>query len=176
MTPRRTASRAVRATTAAAVLAVLTAGCSQSASHGDSGSDASASADLVQSDGPGHASVKGPGIDLSVTNAVAHLDAAGNGTLTMTVHNGDGVTEHLGMVGTPDAGRGTLVAGKGLTDGSLSNAGILLMPGSTVTFGGDGPTVRLTAVHGVTAAHTLPVILEFGVARLVHVSARVSST
>ena len=173
MTRNRTAAGAVRAITATALLAVLTAGCTHSAGRSD-GSPATGGSP----DAPGNANAQGPGINLTVTDAVAHLDAAGNGTLTMTVHNDDGVPEHLAMVGTPDAGRGTLVAGKGDGDGSLSNAGILLTAGSTVAFGaggkGGGPSVRLTAVHGVTSAHTLPLVMEFGVARLIRVSARVT--
>ncbi|MBM9506849.1 hypothetical protein [Actinacidiphila acididurans] len=56
----------------------------------------------------------------------------------------------------------------------MTSAGILIPAGATVAFGsgsGSGPAVRLTAVHGVTAARTLPLALEFGVARLVRLSA-----
>jgi hypothetical protein len=93
----------------------------------------------------------------------------------MSVRNAGGVPEHLAMVATPDAGRGTLVGAAAGKDGMMTSAGILLRPGSTVAFGGSGPSVRLTAVHGVTASRTLPVALEFGVARLVRLSAVVSA-
>lgn len=57
----------------------------------------------------------------------------------------------------------------------LGTAGILLLDGTTVTFGGDGPRVRLRHVHDVTAHHTLPVALQFGVAGLIQVQAQVTS-
>jgi hypothetical protein len=123
--------------------------------------------------------VQADGVDLRITDAVAHLDASGSGTLTMTIHHGSGVPEHLDMVATPQAGRGELRGAAKGDDGAMTDAGILLPENTTVTFGGKtdkgaGPTIRLTGVHGVTAAHTLPLQLEFGVARLVRLSARVS--
>jgi hypothetical protein len=122
---------------------------------------------------PGRLSVQGPRTDLDITSAVAHLDAAGDGTLTMSLRNGTGTPEHLAMVGMPDGGRGTLHGPqKGL--GALTSAGILLAPGDTVTFGGRGPTVTLDGVHGVTADRTLPLLLEFSNAGLVHLTARVA--
>ncbi|WP_405529861.1 hypothetical protein OG426_48085 [Streptomyces canus] len=124
---------------------------------------------------PGEAVARARGIDLTVTHAVAHLDRAGDGTLTMTVRNDDGVPEHLGMVATPDSGRGTLVGGKSAKgNGMLDTAGILLLDGTGVTFGGDGPRVLLRHARGVTARHTLPVVLQFGVAGLVRIQARVT--
>ena len=51
---------------------------------------------------------------------------------------------------------------------------ISIMPGDTVTFGGRGPAVTLTGVHGVTAAGTLPLVLEFSNAGLVHLTAQVA--
>src|SRR5882757_8897949 len=163
-------ARSCRAVTAAAVLAFLTSACSQSSDQPDP-APSSATADV-----PGQVSVQEGDIDLTITHAVAHLDAAGNGTVTMTVRNNSGVPDHLDMVGTPDAGRGVLTGGTEKDSGSMDGAGILLETGSTVTFGGDGPSIRLTGVHGVTAAHTLPLALQFGVARLVRLSAIVSST
>lgn len=163
-------ARTVRAVAAAAVLAVAATGCAHSAAPDDP-EPTSATPDV-----PGQVSVKVSDIDLTITDAVAHLDAAGTGTLTMTVRNGSGTPEHLDMVGTPEAGRGALVGAPGKRTGMMTEAGILLMPNSTVTFGGtDGPLVRLTSVHGVTAAHTLPLALQFGVARLVHLTARVAA-
>ena len=119
--------------------------------------------------------VRASGVDLTITDAVAHLDRTGTGTLTMTVRNGTSVPEHLDMVGTPDAGRGMLNGAVTGVNGSLTTAGVLIQPGSTVTFGGTGPGIRLTHVRGVTSARTLPLVLEFGVARLVHLTARVST-
>ncbi|MES4891302.1 hypothetical protein [Streptomyces sp. NPDC096012] len=126
---------------------------------------------------PGRTHVDVADVDLTITEAVAHLDHSGDGSLSMEVRNDNGVPEHLGMVATPDGGRGVLVGGKSAEgDGSLSTAGTLLMSGSTVTFGGKGdPRVLLHGVHGVTAAHTLSVALQFGVAGLVRFQARVSS-
>ncbi|MFF7074565.1 hypothetical protein [Streptomyces pseudovenezuelae] len=125
---------------------------------------------------PGEATAQARGVDLTVTHAVAHLDRSDDGTLTMTVRNDDGVPEHLGMVATPDRGRGTLVGGKSAQgNGMLDTAGILLLDGSSVTFDGDGPRVLLHHVHGVTAQHTLPVVLQFGVAGLVRVRAQVTT-
>ncbi|SEG47945.1 hypothetical protein SAMN05216223_105403 [Actinacidiphila yanglinensis] len=181
---RRTAARAFRASGAvrtaraiavAAVLAGLVTACSDSGS----GSHATPAETTAAPDTPGQVTVHEDDVDLTITDAVAHLDGAGNGTLTMAVRNDSGVPEHLDMVGAPDAGRGTLAGStKGVTgdSGSMMDAGIYLPTGTTVTFGGTGPTVTFTAVHGVTAAHTLPLILQFGVARLVHLSARVTTT
>ncbi|WP_234377129.1 hypothetical protein [Streptomyces sp. TP-A0356] len=117
-------------------------------------------------------------VDMTITDAVAHLDRSGDGSLSMEVRNNDGVPEHLGMVATPVGGRGELVGGKSAGgDGSLSTAGILLLSGTTVTFGsGNGPRVLLHRVHGVTAAHTLPVSLQFGIAGLVRFEVRVASS
>ncbi|WP_329361749.1 hypothetical protein OG896_01945 [Streptomyces sp. NBC_00669] len=97
----------------------------------------------------------------------------------MAVHNGIGVPEHLDMVAAPDAGRGSLTRAVKGEDRALTDAGILLPAGSTVTFGGrgtKGPTISLVHVYGVTAAHTLPLFLRFGVARPARLSAVVAST
>ncbi|QHA09976.1 hypothetical protein GQF42_34035 [Streptomyces broussonetiae] len=116
-------------------------------------------------------------VDLTITDAVAHLDRSGDGSLHMTVRNDDGVHEHLGMVATPRGKRGELVGGKSAEgDGSLSTAGILVTSGTSVTFGSaDGPRVLLHHVHGVSTRQILPVALQFGVAGLVRFQARVSS-
>jgi hypothetical protein len=172
------AARTARAVAVSAALAALATACSSSSSGSPaSGSDATASA--TTPDTPGRVHVTSSDVDLTITGAVARLDRAGNGTLAMAVRSDSGVPEHLDMVGTPDAGRGAIAGrstGKNGDPGSLMDAGIYLPDGTTVTFGGTGPTVTLTAVHGVTAAHTLPLMLQFGVARLVHLSARVVTT
>jgi len=152
-------------------LVTLTAGCTA----GTSTAADPGRAPATPTGTTGQASVQGPGVDLTVTGAVAHLDGAGDGTLTMAVRNEDGVPDHLGMVATPDSGRATLQGGKAADDnGSLDTAGILLLTGTTVTFGGHGPRVLLRNAHGVTSHHTLPVALQFGVAGLVRIQARVA--
>jgi copper(I)-binding protein len=167
---RNPTARGALAAGTALTAAALLAGCSShSAASGPPAPTTSAP------DVPGRADVQAGGSDLTITKAVAHLDPAGTGTLTMTVHNGAAVPEHLDMVATPDAGRGALSGAAKGDNGAMTDGGILLPAGSTVTFGGTGPSIRLTAVHGITAAHTLPLFLQFGVARLVHVSAIVSS-
>ncbi|MGC9539041.1 hypothetical protein [Streptomyces sp. UG1] len=163
-------TRAVLAAASAAALIALTAGCT----NADSATSAPETAD--RSTAPGRAEVRAPGVDLTVTHAVAHLNHAGNGTLTMEVRNDDGVPEHLGMVATPGGGRGTLVGGRPAGgNGALSVAGILLQTGTTVTFGGSGPGVLLRHVQGITAHHTLPISLQFGVAGLVRLQAQVDA-
>ncbi|MFI0898115.1 hypothetical protein [Streptomyces sp. NPDC020983] len=170
MIATRTAPRSVRlvrAACAAVALAALATACGGH-DEGDTAPQTSSSPVL------GRLHVVAPDVDLTVTDAVAHVDASGTGTLTMTIHNGSGVPEHLDMVATPDSGRGQLVGGRGSGSGSMTSAGILLAPGATVTFGSSsGPSVRLTRAH-LGADHTLPLKLEFGVARLVELSARVS--
>ncbi|WP_329533153.1 hypothetical protein OG568_24855 [Streptomyces sp. NBC_01450] len=89
-------------------------------------------------------------VHMTIADTVARLDRSGDGSLSMTVRNDDGVTEHLGMVATPDGGRGVLVGGKSAEgNGSLSAAGILLLSGTTVTarrhrraHAAGGPAVR----------------------------------
>jgi copper(I)-binding protein len=165
------AGRAVAACAALTAVAALATACSGSS---DSQDDAVPTA---QPTTPGRLSVQAPDVDLDITDAVAHLDAAGNGTLTMTVRNGSSVPEHLDMVATPGGGRGSIVGGSHKGSGALETAGISLRPGTTVVFGGSGnPVIRFTAVGGVTAAHTLPLALEFGVARLVHLTALVATS
>nr|WSZ18849.1 hypothetical protein OH837_38715 [Streptomyces canus] len=152
------------------VLVALTAGCT----HGSTPATPSPHRTGTTSS-PGETVARASGIDLTVTHAVAHLDRTGDGTLTMTVRNDDGVPEHLGMVATPDGGRGALVGDKSAKgSGMLDTAGILLRDGTAVTFDGDGPRVLLRHVRGVTARHTLPVVLQFGVAGLVRVQAQVT--
>jgi hypothetical protein len=165
--------RAARALIASAVLAALATGCADSAT-GTAEPDAPSTAAPAT---PGQVTAQGPGVDLRITHAVAHLGSSGAGTLAMTVYNGGDAPDHLDMVGTPGGGRGTLEGARdGVVDGSLSTAGVLIPVNSTVTFGSkSGPVVRLPAGHGATAAHTLPLVLEFGNARLVHLTARVAT-
>ncbi|WP_328564978.1 hypothetical protein [Streptomyces coelicoflavus] len=170
-------ARAVPALSLAAALALLTAGC---AGTGDDARPSGTTASAGQTPGvvsaPGRVAVHVTGTDLAVTDAVAHLGPSG-GTLSMTVRNNGTVPEHLGMVGTSAGGRGELVGAEGTEgSGALTTAGILLRPGTTVAFGGgDGPSVKLPrAARNAGGQRTLPVTLQFGVAGLVHLDARVS--
>ncbi|MFD1659500.1 hypothetical protein ACFSL4_15130 [Streptomyces caeni] len=166
--------RTLLAASLSVALAVLASGCANSP---DSHRATPASAPTGGPGIPGRAHVDVADVDLTITDAVAHLDRAGDGSLSMSVRNEDGVPEHLGMVATPDGGRGVLAGGRSAEgNGSLSTAGILLLSGTTVTFGGSGPRVLLHHVRGVTAGHTLPVALQFGVAGLVRLQARVTSS
>lgn len=164
--------RAGRALIATAAVAALATACSQ-------GSDDSARpgpSTPTPSGAPGRVTVQAPGVDLTITDAVVHVPASGAATLTMTVHHGDGVPEHLAMVATPGGGRGTLTGAPKGTEGMMTSAGVLLPADSTVTFGrGKGPSVTLDQAPDATTAHTLPLLLEFGVARLVRLSAIVST-
>jgi hypothetical protein len=166
VSPRRS-GRLVRTVVAAVALTALATACTHAAAKAPATRD-------TGSAGAGQVHVIAPDVDLSITHAVAHLDASGSGTVTMTVRNAAGVPEHLDMVGTPDGGRGRLTGGSDGADGSLTSAGILFEPGGTVTFAAPGPTIRLSGTHGVTATHTLPLLLQFGVAGLVHLTAVVA--
>ncbi|MFE7173252.1 hypothetical protein [Streptomyces sp. NPDC057616] len=158
-----------------AAFTVLAAGCAGADHPGAPASGTSGTGRPGVTSSLGRLSVHIADVDLTITDAVAHLDQSGDGTLTMSVHNGQAVPEHLGMVATPDKGRGILEGGKSDEgNGSLSTAGILLLSGTTVTFRGDGPRVELHHVRGITARHTLPLSLQFGVAGLVHLQVRVT--
>lgn len=171
MTGTSTHTRTILAASVCTALAVLTAGCGAHATTDTTTSDSPPAA------APGRVSVRVDSGDLTITSAVAHLDRSGDGSLTMSVRNDDGAPEHLGMVATPDGGRGVLVGGKTAEgNGSLSPAGIQLSNGTTVTFGGSGPHILLRHVQGVTTQHILPLVLQFGVAGLVRLQARVTAS
>ncbi|WP_051839492.1 hypothetical protein [Streptomyces sp. NRRL F-5126] len=161
-----------RAATAVVLPALLVgglAGCS-----GDSSSGASASPS--PSGTPGEVKASNNSSVVTVTGAVAHLDASGDGTLSMTVRNSGTVTDHLDMVGAPGGARGKLTGAKGTKgNGALNTAGIQILPNGSTTFGSSGgPTVAFHHVKGVTSRHTLPIILQFGVAGLVRMEAHVT--
>ncbi|MDF3291530.1 hypothetical protein [Streptomyces silvisoli] len=177
MTESGTLPRAGRASVAA-LLVILTAGaCSHaptdSTNTPTSASGSGDSAGIAAT--PGQLTIHAPGINLAISNAVAHLDNSGSGDLTMAIRNGGDVPEHLAMVAAPDGDHGTLQGSDSDASGSLSTAGILLMPHSTTTFGGSGPDVALRQVHIATGTRLLPLTLQFGVAGLVHLQARVAS-
>ncbi|WP_269858223.1 hypothetical protein [Streptomyces sp. RPT161] len=170
MTRNGVSSRTASAAVATAALLALATACS--------GGQTQPSGPVTPSDTattPGELNIQVPGTNLAVHNAVAHIGPSGTGQLTMTIRNGGSVAEHLAMVATPNGGRATL-QGNSTGNGSLSTSGILLNPGTTVTFGGQGgPSVQLPKVNGATANGTLPLTLQFGVAGLVHMSARVTA-
>jgi hypothetical protein len=160
-----------------AAAAVLATGCSHSAATRSAPSGPSAPATAAPpSNGPtGSVHTNANGSVLDVTQVVAHLDASGDGSLSMAVRNSGSVTDHLDFVSVPGGSRGVLKGGKSAGSGAMTSAGIQFPPGTSVTFGsGPGdPTVRLTGAHGVTGAHTLPLILQFGVSGLIRVQAQV---
>lgn len=166
----------VRTTAAALCVLAVATGCSTATSARPrteiTTPVASAPANSPSADtGAGQTTAKGPTTNLVITDAAAHVDAAGNGELTMVVRNDSSVPEHLAAV-TTRGGAATLV-GVGDNNGSLSPAGILLNPATTTTFGDSGPRILLHGTAGVLRAKTLPLLLEFGVAGLVHLQARV---
>ncbi|MFF0516473.1 hypothetical protein [Streptomyces sp. NPDC004250] len=165
-------ARAVMAMSLSAALALLTAGC---VGTGDDQPSSAGQTPGITS-APGRVYVRIAGIDLSVTDAVAHLGPS-SGTLSMSVRNASTVPEHLGMVGTTAGGRGVLVGAKGTEGtGALTTAGILLQPGTTVTFGGGGgPSVKLPKARATGGDRTLPITLQFGVAGLVRLDAHVAA-
>ncbi|MEU6148313.1 hypothetical protein ABZ848_49325 [Streptomyces sp. NPDC047081] len=166
--------RTVAAAALSSALIALTAGCGGTGHHSGPESGTSRAGTPGVTSSPGRLSVRTADVDLTITGAVAHLDRSGDGSLTMSIRNDGAVPEHLGMVATPDMGRGVLEGGKTAEgNGSLSTAGILLQSGTAVAFRGDGPRVELHHVHGVTTRHTLPLSLQFGVAGLVRLQARV---
>ncbi|WP_052441617.1 hypothetical protein [Streptacidiphilus anmyonensis] len=88
----------------------------------------------------------------------------------MVVRNDSSVPEHLAMVSAPGGARATLV-GVGDDNGSLSPDGILLNPGATTRFDSGGPRIELHDIVVSSGAKSLPLLLEFGVAGLVHLRA-----
>jgi copper(I)-binding protein len=174
MNANRTTARTCRAAAVGATLLVLATACAKAPAPAPP--DPAPAGPAAGTTTPGRVSVKESGADLLITDAIARLNASGSGELTMTVHNGSGVPEHLAMIGTPDSGRAILQGGRG-TNGSPTSAGILIQPDSTVLFGSeDAPRALLTKVHGITAHHTVPLILQFGVAGLVNLQARVTTS
>lgn len=159
-----------RAATTSIVLAVLATACSHPAS-GRPAASRTVTIQTTPSSPPGRVDIHTGPISLDITHATALLDTSGSGMLTLTVHNGGAAPEHLDMVATPHGGRGTLQGGTGNGNGSMTTAGILIRPDSTVTFDGKGPRIRLTTVQGITVSHTLPLSLEFGIAGLISLDA-----
>jgi copper(I)-binding protein len=160
-----------RTATSTLLLAALATACSHPVEH-------HAGAPGPSTPGqPGQVDIKAGDIDLNLTHAVVHLDPSGDGTLTMTLHNGGDAPEHLAMVATAGGGRGTLRGSPHQGDGALDSAGILVRPGATVTFGGTGrPQVRFTGLQQAATSHTMPLTFEFGIAGLIHLEAVVQKS
>ncbi len=170
MNAKRTLSRAGRAA-AIAVTALALGGCG-TADPAATAAPVSATPAPVT---PGRASVEVPGVSLHITGATLHLDSAGDGNLVMRVSVGSGAPEHLAMIATHDGGRAVLRGGRA-ADGSMTSAGILVQPDSSVDFGAkNGPTAVLRDVHVATGRRTLPLTLLFGVAGTVRLDARVTN-
>lgn len=159
--------RALCAAAAAAVVAVLAAGCSsgtvQRVAPGVAKSSESTSADGTSW------SMVARNVDLTITDAAVHLGASGTARLEFTVDNKGPVTEHLGMVSVPGLGQANLVGSTGPVN-ALSTAGIMIDSDSSATFGTSAPAVALPSTKGLTAGGTTPVLLEFGLAGLVHLT------
>jgi len=170
VTLRRIRGSALAAAGCTLLVATLAA-CGQSAR-----AEQPSASPLATAGTPGRATVRGPGIDMEITSAVAHVDPSGDGSLTMIVRSREPVPDHLDLAATPDSGRGELVGAAHGVSGSMESAGILVPAGATVRFGTTGPQIRLHRIHGVTAHGTLPVSLEFGVAGLVRLEAVVQGT
>ncbi|MER5641702.1 hypothetical protein ABT095_32785 [Kitasatospora sp. NPDC002227] len=140
---------------AAAALALLTTGCS---------SDAAAPAAAAGgSSTPGALSVQGPRSHLELSGA-----RLAGGELKLTVRNEGKVPEHLSVVSTEQDGRATLTGSQG-PDNALTSAGVLIKPGESAVFGGQGPTIKFPKPG---AAHPTDVdtILIFSVSGLVHLT------
>lgn len=159
--------RALCATAAAAVVAVLAAGCTsptvQREAPGVGKSSESTSADGTSW------SMVARNVDLTITDAAVHLGASGTARLEFSVDNKGPVTEHLAMVSVPGLGQANLVGSTGPVN-ALSTAGIMIDSESSATFGTSAPAVALPSTKGLTAGGTTPVLLEFGIAGLVHLT------
>ncbi|WP_441245623.1 hypothetical protein [Kitasatospora sp. McL0602] len=147
-----------RAALAATALLTLLTGCSATAAPSAPPSSAA----------PGSLTVQGARSHLELSGGVLHRDASGAAELTLTVRNAGTVPEHLSLVSTPADGRATLQGSAG-PDNALSTAGVLIRPGESAVFGGQGPTIKFPAHSGASAAPgTVDTILIFSVSGIVH--------
>ena len=112
-------------------------------------------------------SMKARNVDLEITAATVSLAPSGSAYLDFTVDNLGPVTEHLALVSVPGSGSGTLT-GAAAGNGALSTAGIQIASGGSTVFDAKAPSIVLPPVKGLKAGATLPVLLEFGIAGLVH--------
>ncbi|MGF1431012.1 hypothetical protein ACQRUO_31520, partial [Kitasatospora sp. LaBMicrA B282] len=123
--------------------------------------------------GPGELSESANGVSVQITDARVHPAAAGGGELTMTVHNSGSVPEHLALV-LPAGGGQATVQDPTAPGAGVTQAGVLLKPGSTTTFGAQGPRVLLQGAPLPPAGQSLTVKLEFGVLGMVTLQAPVT--
>ncbi|MBC3843704.1 hypothetical protein GXW82_36265 [Streptacidiphilus sp. 4-A2] len=94
--------------------------------------------------------------------------------MDFTVDNEGPVTEHLAVVSVPGIGQAALQGSSGPVN-ALSTAGIMIDSGSSATFGAAAPSVELPSAKGLKAGGTSPVLLEFGIAGLVHLTVPVKA-
>ncbi len=171
MSPHRTPARQVRAAAAgsAAVLLALLTGCSSGAATAPAPAPAAI----------GSLSVESPRSHLELTGAVLRRSPSGGAELTVTIRNEGSTPEHLSQVSTAADGRATLRGSPG-PENALSPAGVLIRPGESAVFGGDGPGITFpapapggaaTATPGTSAEPAVDTVLIFGVAGLVHLRA-----
>ncbi len=163
--------RVLCAAAAAAVVAVLASGCSSGSNGGNVqrvSPGVAQSSESTSADGTSW-SMRARNVDLTITDAAVHLGAAGTARLEFTVDNKGPVTEHLAMVSVPGLGQANLVGSTGPVN-ALSTAGIMIDSQSSATFGTSAPAVALPSTKGLTAGGTTPVLLEFGIAGLVHLT------
>jgi hypothetical protein len=171
--PRRTTlQRALLSAALAAAVAGLATGCGsgtvQRVAPGVVQSSVSTSADGTDW------SMRARNVDLTIKDAVVELGPSGQARLDFTVDNEGPVTEHLSVVSVPGMGQATLEGSAGPVN-ALSTAGIMIDSGSSATFGAGTPSVVLPSGNGLKAGGTSPVLLEFGVAGLVHLTVPVKA-
>ncbi|WP_371500773.1 hypothetical protein OG871_28980 [Kitasatospora sp. NBC_00374] len=166
--------RAAAAPLATALLVLLT-GCTSGATTPSDKAGTTSSA-------VGSLTVKSFRAHLELTDGLLQAQPSGAAELTVTVRNEGSVPEHLAQVSTAANGRSAFQAGKG-PENLLSTAGVLIRPGESVTFGGDGPRILFPAPAtppAATAATTgggasVDTIMIFAVAGLVHLPAKAAA-
>ncbi|MFJ1702852.1 hypothetical protein [Kitasatospora sp. NPDC088346] len=152
----------------ATALLVLLTGCT-------SGATASGDQEGTTSAAVGSLTVKSVRAHLELTDGTFLAQPSGAAELTVTVRNEGSVPEHLAQVSTAADGQSTFRAGKG-PENLLSSAGVLIRPGESVTFGGDGPRILFPAPATPPATAgggpSVDTIMIFAVAGLVHLPAK----
>ena len=169
---RTTLQRTLQSAALAAAVAVLAAGCGsgtvQRETPGVAQSSVSTSADGT------NWSMRARNVDLSIKDAVVELAPSGTARLDFTVDNEGPVTEHLAVVTVPGMGQATLQGSAGPAN-ALSTAGIMIDSGTSATFGTSAPSVVLPSAKGLAPGGTSPVLLDFGIAGLVHLTVPVKA-
>ena len=169
---RTTVQRALLSAVIASAVAVLATGCGsgtvQRVAPGTAQSTTSTSADGTDW------STRARNVDLSIKDALVELGPAGTARLYFTVDNQGPVTEHLAVVSVPGLGQATLQGSAGPVN-ALSTAGIMIDSGSSATFGAGAPSVAPPSAKGLRAGGSTPVLLEFGIAGLVHLTVPVKA-